>query len=131
MLSYFVCEFLGIWHRVSNGTPSGPALTYSNLGNMPGGNLGWDERPPASVEHRSNREDQRKPQTPSEQQQQQLFHQQQMIQRNSRPELTDLVEAMNNLRTRKPLIQFVMCVQHWILLVFEIPIFAITKSGLV
>lgn len=83
--------------RVSNGTPSGPALTYSNLGNLSGGNLGWEERPAMPVEPRTNRDEQKKPQTPSEQN---SYHQQQ-IQRNSRPELTDLVEAMNNLRAAR------------------------------
>lgn len=93
--------------RVSNGTPSGPSLTYSNLENMAGGNLGWEEKPlptpVAVVENRSNREEQRKPQTPSETQTHQYQQQQQVIQRNSssRPELTDLMEAMNQLRARK------------------------------
>jgi hypothetical protein len=76
-------------------------MTYSNLGNLAGGNLGWEERPATTqvVEHRSSRGDERKPQTPSDQQQ--SYHQQSLIQRNSRPEITDLVEAMNNLRARK------------------------------
>jgi uncharacterized FlaG/YvyC family protein len=81
---------------------------------MAGGNLGWEDKPlpvpvPA-VEHRSNRdEQQRKPQTPSEIQTQQMYQQQQVIQqRNSRPELTDLVEAMNNLRARKSFIHLYM-----------------------
>jgi len=82
----------------------GPALTYSNLGNLAGGNLGWEERPATTqvVEHRSSRGDERKPQTPSSDQTQSSYHHQQsLIQRNSRPEITDLVEAMNNLRARK------------------------------
>lgn len=86
---------------MSNGS-SGPALTYSNLGNLAGGNLQWEEPRPvvqtSVVEHRSNREEQRKPQiTPSEQQ-----SYQQQIHRSGRPEeLTNLVEAMNNLRARE------------------------------
>ena len=122
-----------LWPRVSNGTSAGPPLTYSNLGNLSGGNLGWEERP--VVEHRSSRDESSRkpqPQTPSadhghvQQGHPQLIHgshttsspspqqpqhqsqtqQQQhhaLIQRNSRPEITDLVEAMHNLRTRKKL----------------------------
>lgn len=93
--------------RVSNGTPAVVGLTYANLGNLPGGNLGWEERPVHPIEHRSNRDSDRsssgsniKPQTPSDQQ---SYHHQHgsNLQRNSRPEITDLVEAMHNLRTRK------------------------------
>jgi hypothetical protein len=64
--------------------------------------------------HRSSRgEEGRKaqPQTPSADQQLQLQQQTHIlqqqhpiIQRNSRPEITDLVEAMHNLRTRKKIV---------------------------
>ncbi|CAG7718035.1 unnamed protein product [Allacma fusca] len=96
-------------NRVSNGTPSGPVLTYSNLGNLPPVNLGWDgSDKPLVTEHRTSRED-RKPQTPSSElsqpQSQHAQHQPPhhvLLQRNSRPEITDLVEAMHNLRTCTP-----------------------------
>ncbi|XP_035702936.1 disco-interacting protein 2 isoform X5 [Folsomia candida] len=88
-------------NRVSNG--SGPTLTYSNLGNLAGGNLGWEEKPVSAPivapEHRSNRDEQQR-KAPSETHQA-YNQQQQIIQRNSRPELTDLVEAMNNLRAHQ------------------------------
>lgn len=78
-------------------------MTYSNLGNLAGGNLGWEEKPVSAPivapEHRSNRDEQQR-KAPSETHQA-YNQQQQIIQRNSRPELTDLVEAMNNLRARK------------------------------
>lgn len=102
---------LCVFFRVSNGTPAGVGMTYANLGNLPGGNLGWEERPVHPIEHRSNRDADRtssgsniKPQTPSSDQQ--SYHRQHgsNLQRNSRPEMaeiTDLVEAMHNLRTRK------------------------------
>ncbi|CAL8101663.1 unnamed protein product [Orchesella dallaii] len=92
-------------NRVSNGTPA-VGLTYANLGNLPGGNLGWEERPVHPIEHRSNREADRsstgsnmKPQTPSSDQQSYHHQHGSNLQRNSRPEITDLVEAMHNLRT--------------------------------
>jgi len=76
------------------------------LGNLASGGLGWEDRPVISgstdqQQHRMSRGEDgggrkvtAQPQTPS-------TDHQHHIQRNSRPEITDLVEAMHNLRTRK------------------------------
>lgn len=101
-------EPICLLYRVSNGTPAVVGLTYANLGNLPGGNLGWEERPVQPIEHRSNRDSDRsstgsniKVQTPSSDQHSYHHQHGSNLQRNSRPEITDLVEAMHNLRTRK------------------------------